>query len=255
MPDALWVVTRESNLGGYNTWVRGEGAAEAASLGLRQIMSRKECEKRGVDPNTCNTAVVQVPRMLPQTDNKGNVSIQKTDVREFIRTIVGEYVVKAQKGETKARGIVFDELSILAKWVYDMIKERERNGFEVIAQIKEWVGEMCEISTMSGLPMAFLCHSKDTTFWEDGPKKGKVKYKGGPAMPVGTMIADVCALPDAVLQVDLEETGMDSSTRVIRTEAHPRWERKCRVWGVEPTIEPDLRPLLTKAGWNFQTAA
>lgn len=233
MSDALWIVTRKSNLGGYHTWLRNN-PEDAAKLGLKPIES-----------------VVQVPRMLPNEVG----ALQPTDVRALIKELVTAYVKKAMTGETKVRGIVFDELSVLSKWVYDGIKKTERNGFEVIAKIKEWVGELCEISAVTELPMAFICHSKDPAFWEEGQKRGQIKYKGGPAMPVGTMIAEVCALPDAVLQVDVVQDGMDSVRRVIRTQAHPQWERKCRVWGVAPEIEPDLRPLLTEAGWTFPKVA
>lgn len=230
MPDALWLVTRKSNLGGYNTWVR-QNPKEAAARNLKLI------EK----------AVVPIPRMVADAD--GNML--RADVREIIRGMVQEYVKKAMAGDTKVRGIVFDELSIIAKWVFDAIKEEERNGFEVINQIKEWVAELCEISAVTELPMAFLCHAKDPAFHDKGPKEGSLKYKGGPAMPVGTMIAEVCALPDAVLHMDVESGGLKGSRRVIRTEAHPHWERKCRVWGTPPVMEPDLRPLLAQAGWNF----
>lgn len=234
MHDALWLVTRKSNVGGYNTWLR-KNPEEAAKLGMGPIKS-----------------IVQIPKMMPAEDGSGLVP---TDVRALISEIVTEYVNKAIKGETKVRGLVFDELSILAKWVYDDIRKKERNGFAAIGQIKEWMSELCEISAVTGLPMAFICHSKDPAYWEDGAKKGKLKYKGGPAMPIGTMIAEVCALPDAVLQVDVEQEGFDGTKRVIKTEAHPYWERKCRVWGIDPVIEPDLRPLLTEAGWTFNQAA
>lgn len=233
MSNALWLVTRKSNLGGYHTWLRAN-PEEAAARGLKPIES-----------------VVQIPRLMPNE----NGELQPTDVRELIKQIVTEYVRKAIKGETKVHGIVFDELSVIASWVYDGIKAKERNGFAVISAIKSWMSELCEISAVTNLPMAFVCHSKDPAYWEEGSKRGTLKYKGGPAMPVGTMIAQVCALPDAVLQVDVEPSGLDTVRRVIRTEAHPHWERKVRVWGVDPVIEPDLRPLLTKAGWNFPTAA
>ena len=233
MSDALWLVTRKSNLGAYDSWLR-QNPEEAAALGLKPIK-----------------AVVPIPRLMASESGE----LVPTDVRGLIKEMVTEYVRKAMKGETKVRGIVFDELSVIAKWVYDSIKSQERNGFEVISQIKQWVGELCEISTVTELPMAFVCHSKDPAYWEDGPKRGMLKYKGGPAMPVGTMIAEVCALPDAVLQADVEPQGVDEVRRVVRTQTHPMWERKCRVWGTEPTIEPDLRPLLTKAGWNFPVAA
>lgn len=235
MSNALWVVTRKSNLGGYHTYIR-QNPEEAAAQGLTPI-----------------TKIIQVPRMLP---NEKTGQLEKTDVRQFIKELVGEYVKAVQSGAAQGmHGIVFDELSVLSKWVYDYIKANERNGYEVIAQIKEWVGELCEISAATDLPMAFICHTKDPAYHEDGPKKGSIKYRGGPAMPVGTMVAEVCALPDAVLQVDLEREGVDGVKRVIRTEPTPSWERKCRVWGTPATMEPDLRPLLTKAGWNFNQAA
>lgn len=231
MSDALWLVTRKSNLGGYNTWLKAE-PEEAKRLGLQPIRS-----------------VIQVPRMAadPETGE-----LVMNDVRQFIKEVVSSYIMKVQKGEARSRGIVFDELSVLARWAFEAIKLEEKNGFEVIAQIKNWVAELCEISAVTELPMAFICHTKDPAYHEEGLKKGTLKYKGGPAMPVGTMIAEVCALPDAVLQVDVERSGVNAVKRVIRTEASPTMERKCRVWGVDPVIEPDLRPLMTKAGWSFE---
>lgn len=234
MSNALWVVTRKSNLGAYHSWIR-EHPNDAVALGLKPIES-----------------VVQMPRLMP---NRETGELEPTDIRGLINDLVKEYVKKAVNGDTKVRGIVFDELSVIATWVHDAIAANERNGYDVIKKIKSWVRDLCEISTATELPMAFICHTKDPAYWEDGTRKGQLKYKGGPAMPIGTMIADLCSLPDAVLQVEVEHAGMDSVRRVIRTEAHPQWQRKCRVWGVAPTIEPDLRPLLTKAGWTFPVAA
>lgn len=232
MSDALWVVTRESNLGGYHTWLE-QNSEEAAALNLNPIR-----------------AIYEVNRMTATPEG----DLVAADVRGTIDAIVREYVGKAVRGETKVRGIVFDELSVLAKWVFDAMKEGERDGFKPISYIKQWVGELCEIASVTRLPMAFICHTKEPAFHEEGNKKGQIKYRGGPAMPVGTMIAEVCALPDAVFKMDVEQAGMDKTKLVIRTAAHPHWERKCRVWGTPPIMEPDLRPVLTSAGWTHLQA-
>ncbi len=109
---------------------------------------------------------------------------------------------------------------------------------------------MCEIPVATDKPMCLICHAQDPKFDEGATKP---KYKGGPAMPIGTVVAEVCALPDAVLQLEVQQVDplSDDIKRVFKTEAHPEWERKCRLWGTASEIEPDLRNLLQQAGWEL----
>lgn len=246
MNNAVWVVTRKENLGGFNSWLR-QNPDEAAKHKLRYIMPREDAEKAGLDLAEVNTSVVQVPRMLATPEGK----LVRNDVPAFIKNIAESYVAKVSAGQAKTRGIVFDELSVLARWAYEHIKENERNGFEVIARIKDWVGYLCELSAVTHLPMAFICHEKDPSYHEDGPKQGKIKYKGGPAMPVGTLIGEVCSLPDAIFQLVVRQQGVSDTKRVLLTSPHPDYERGVRVWGLEPEMEPDLRVPLSLAGWTF----
>lgn len=232
MSDALWLVTRKSNVSFYNSWLRAN-PEEARQLGCQPI----------------DRSIISVAKLVAGSEG----DITRADVRGTVDDLVKGYVAKANRGETKVRGIVIDELSVMAKWTFEALKDTEKNGFEVISKIKDWVGGLCEISELTGLPLAFICHQKDPSYWEDGPKKGNLKYKGGPAMPVGSMIGDVCALPDAVFQMDMQGSGR-SQKLVLKCGPDRLWERKCRVWGVEPEMEPDLHPVLMQGGWDFKRA-
>jgi hypothetical protein len=229
MSDALWIVTRKSNLGGYNSWLE-QNPEEAEKLDLKPIK-----------------AVIEVPRMIV---DKATGAMLLNDVETVIRTYVQEYIRKVVNNETKVNGIVFDELSIFCDWVYARMAEKTK-GFASWSKIAEWVAEMCDIATATGQHMAFLCHTKDPSTHEEGPLKGHVKYRGGPSMPSGKTVGAVCASVDAVLHLDLETTATGEKRRIIRTDVDSLWERKCRVNGTPAVIGPDLRPLLSKAGWNF----
>lgn len=229
MSDALWIVTRKSNLGGYHSWL-DQNPEEAEKHGLKRVK-----------------AVIEVPRVIV---DKTTGAMIPNDVEGVIRSYVQEYTRKVLNGETKVNGIVIDELSIFCDWVYARIAAKTK-GFASWSEIAAWVAEMCDIATVTGQHMAFLCHTKDPTNHEDGPIKGQIKYRGGPAMPSGKMVGAVCASTDAVLHLDLETTATGEKRRIIRTDVDSYWERKCRVNGMPAIMEPDLRPLLSKAGWTF----
>lgn len=235
MPRALWVVTRKSNLSGYHSFIR-QHPELAQEMNLEPVPQER---------------IIQVPY---KEIDPANGRMRDVDVRSYIDNIVASYCLNTTSGKLKVDGIVFDEFSVFAKRVYGQMRAVESNGFKVIDDIKRWTQELCEIPVVVDKPMAMICHAQDPKF-EDG--SAKPKYKGGPAMPIGTMIAEVCALPDAVLHQEVVMADMlsDDVKRVFKTQAHPHWERKCRLWGVEPEIEADLRKLLQQAGWDLAGAA
>lgn len=230
MPNALWVVTRRTNLDGYHSWLE-RCPEEAKAMGLAPIP---------------NNRILQVPFKTAAADG----SLIAADTKEFIDTVVKSYTRRVLAGDLQVDGIVFDEFSVLATRVYQDMSRKNRNGFDCIRQFKDWVAELCEVPVVVEKPMIQLCHVKDPVYDED---TGKLKYKGGPAMPIGTIVGDVCALPDAVLQLQMVEDVTGAVKRVMKTDAHPLWERKCRLWGVPPEMDPDLRKLLADyAGWYQQ---
>jgi len=228
----VWVVTRKTNLGGFNTWV-DQNPQEAKRRGLARVP----------DAN-----IIPIKKMT--TDKEGN--LVRANTMATIESVVRKYVQKVVKGEIDASGIVFDELSVFAKWAHEEIFANEKNGFEAIKQIKNWVGDLCEISEATDLPMIFICHAKDPKFHEDGPLRGRVLYQGGPAMPFGSMVAEVCALPDAVLHLESVQKPTGELVRVLKTHNSPQWLRKIRIAGVPAEVEdPDIRQILAKAGWEY----
>lgn len=233
VPNALWVVTRTRNLDGYRDFLMQE-PEKATEMGLSPVNSVIEVPHKTIDPNTGALLAV--------------------DTKAFLDSVLQSYCRKVVSGEADFDGIVFDEFSVFANRVYNEMKERTSDGFKVIAQFKQWIADILEIGPITDRPMVLICHAKDPAYYDKGPKTGQVKYKGGPAMPIGTVIAEVCAMPDAVLQMDVTQpdiTNQDEVKRVFKTQAHPLWERKCRLWGVDPVIDADLRSLLNQAGWQF----
>lgn len=228
----IWVVTRKTNLGGFNTWV-DQNPEEAKRRGLTRVP---------------DTHIIPVKKMT--ADKDGN--LVRANTMATIEMIVRKYVQKVMTGNLDASGIVFDELSVFAKWAYEELSENEKNGFEVIKRIKQWVGDLCEISEATELPMVFICHAKDPKFHEDGPQRGKIQYQGGPAMPIGSMVAEVCALPDAVLHLETIQKPTGELVRILKTQNSPQWLRKIRIAGVPAEVEnPDIRQILAKAGWQY----
>lgn len=231
LPRAIWAVTRKTNLDGHHDWIE-KNAATATAESIQLVPDKH---------------ILQIP--FKQWNAERGV-IEDVSTKDYIDRVVRSYISNTLSGKlAEVEGFVIDEFSVLMNRVYQELSLRERNGFEVIKQFKRWVSELCEIPMITGKPMALICHAQDPRFDEDGMK---LRYKGGPAMPIGTMVAEICALPDAVLQLEMRTDPLNPSAgtkRVLKTEAHPEWERKIRLWGVAPEIEPDLRSLLKQAGW------
>lgn len=230
MHDALWVVTRKSNLNSYHTWLTKE-PEKAAEYGCLPVPKKNilEVKAKEIDPKT--------GELVPVSQ------------KELLDSIRRSYCLKVVSGEAPWKGIVFDEFSEFVERVYREIDESNRSGFEAIKQIKGWVSDICEIPSVTDLPMALICHASDPKYHEDGPKAGSLKYKGGPAMPVGTIIEPLCAKADAVLRLEVEKSLGGEVKRSYATTIDPDWEGKCRLWGVDQNIALDLRTLLSQAGW------
>lgn len=227
MPKALWIVTRKGNLTAYHDWIK-KHPEQAAEMGCEPVSDDR---------------IIQVPSKQINPDSG---ELDDVDTQAFIDDLMRKYCLAVANGKD-IQGVVFDEFSVFVRRVFDRISAAHRNGFEAIKLIKKWVSDICEIPVATDRPMCLICHGQDPKYDDD---TGKLKYPGGPAMPIGTMVAEICALPDAVLQMAVKANPMGNQvTRVLRTEAHPEHIRKIRLWGIEPEIEPDLRKLLQQGGW------
>lgn len=229
MHKALWVVTRKTNLSAYHKWLE-LCPDDAAAMGCEPVPDKH---------------IIEVPskQINPESGTLDDVS-----TKDFIDRLVQSYCLGVVQGKMTVDGIVFDEFNVFVKRVYEELSTANTNAYRAIALIKKWVGDMCEIPLATDKPMCMVCHAVDPKYDED---TNKLKYPGGPAMPIGTMIAELCSLPDAVLQLDVVETGLSGDVKhVLRTQTHPEWIRKCRLWGVDPEIEPDLLKLLRQGGWE-----
>lgn len=233
VPNSLWVVTNKNNLSGYDSWL-AKHPEDAASMNLGPIPDTHlfELVDRKIDTTT------------------GEMITQPT--KATLDSVIRSYCLRVAKDEAPWDGLVLDEFSVFAQRVYDELRNEIRNGFEVISVFKQWITNIMSIPTVTRRPLVLVCHANDPKYHEDdGPKKGKLKYKGGPAMPVGTAIAIVCAMADAVLRLEITEDYDGSIKRGFKTDAHPTWESKIRLWGIDPQITLDLRSVLQEAGWEY----
>lgn len=220
-PKALWIVTQPTNLSGYHSWLE-KCPEEAAQLGLGPIPESHIVQVGDVciNPNTFEVSAVNTQAVISQH--------------------VRNYCLSVAKGEDKFDGIVFDEFSVFVHRVYHALQKKSSNTFKAIDDIKSWVREICALSSIANRRVCFVCHAQNPKYDESG----KLQYMGGPAMPIGTMVAEVCALPDAVLQMESKTDPIGNVSRVFRTQVHPEWIRKIRRWGIPVEVEADLRKLL-----------
>lgn len=233
--NGLWVTTRKPNLGYYQTIVEHQPDT---------------VKKYGLTPIDFDKRVVEIRNVDFNSKTK---KIEKVGVRDKIDAVVARYVELCLNGEMKdSFGIVFDDFTSMLPWVFeDFTKEAGRDTFKAQREFQTWLKGLAFLSDITGQRVAFTGHKSEPKYHEEGPKQGELKYTGGPSMPLGSAIGDICSLMDAVIASELVASGFGNDKKFelrLRTKRTDKFEGKLRLEGFEMYIPADLRPLYAKDG-------
>ena len=255
--DCLWICSNETVLRPYATWC-WKNPVEVMKYSLRTPDQPDPKDPTGYKHvnrpwEDGGMARKTIGEYLPGTE----IAINSW---KDLDAIVKRYVEACKNGTCPYNGIIFDEWSTFADRIYaEMLTHYGTSGrgmFTAIAEIKSFHKKVQSLPARTGRMMALVCHDSPLKLEENekSPSFGKQKYLGGPKLPIGSLIKQVTATADIVLQVELIVVGQ-TTLRRYATEAHPKWERKFRDFSIRPNENLDLRPLLLRAGYNLGAIA
>lgn len=186
-----------------------------------------------------------------------------TNTRAFVTAIVESFVATAQAGTNPYEALIFDEWSTLAARIFADVNADPRFGKNVwarIGEIKTFHRWICSIPRITHKTLVLVCHAQAPRYFDADDaglpvaQRGALQYKGGPQMPIGSLVQPVCAEADVVVQMVVAppDAGDIAPRRRFLTAADPVWERKFRDFRVAPVVDAEeagLRKLLAQTGY------
>jgi hypothetical protein len=197
--------------------------------------------------------------IIPEMRALKSGQLEAIDTKRTLTDLLTNYLSQCVKGEAKSNGLVFDEWSAFsARVLVDLQKSTPGWGaYNKLYDFHRWI---LQVQRACDRPFVFICHHREPVFDDEpGTSRGRLKYKGGPMLPTGKLVAQFCADVDAVLHLDIEEKNTsllspespgDNPSQVrrfYRTEVHPLWERKIRAFGLKPEEDASLHDILSRA--------
>lgn len=187
---------------------------------------------------------------------------------EKLEQIIEVFENAARADKNPYAGIVFDEWSVLAARVVEdmrnsklpqfMTPQGKVDVFKVIDGLKGFHRRVLELPMRCGKYVVLVCHAQDPKYYDQNDDKkalelrGTLKYRGGPMLPIGTLVDTVVAMSTFALHMVSEESmsldGGGAGTRYFLTDGTETWARKARDFRIPPKIkasDKSLRELLT----------
>lgn len=156
---------------------------------------------------------------MPMVDQAG----QRYDLVNTFADFLGRCINAVQAGTFPYSCLVLDEYSMIAKFIEPSLGG---DGFAHIKAFHQWHESVCAVSTYLGIDCILLCHENEPKYnmKEGSPTYGKMQYRGGPQLPIGTAMDTLVSLPDYCLRVMVKAGG----AVVVLTRPDPFWRIKAR---------------------------
>lgn len=190
-----------------------------------------------------------------------------TNTWQTVSIIVQAFIDASAQGTNPYEGLIFDEWPEICARIHEDMKTDpkflNRNGkvnpFDVIDALKSYHRWIFTVPRVAGKMIGLVCHAQPPKYFDPDDEtipvdqRGKLQYKGGPTMPFGKLVEQVCAAAEVVLHLTVKD-GIGAAQRVFYTQVDPLWERKVRRgFGLSaevPLEKMDLRTLLLSAGYQ-----
>lgn len=188
---------------------------------------------------------------------------------EKLEQILNVFEAAAHTGKNPYAGLVFDEWSVFATRVMEDMRTsnlpqfKAQNGkidvFKVIDGLKAFHRRVLDLPMRCGKYVVLVCHAQDAKYYDQNDDKkalelrGSLKYRGGPMLPIGTLVESVVAMSTFTFHMVSEEAvsfdGTSCGIRYFLTDATETWARKARDFRIAPKVkvsESNLLQLLTE---------
>lgn len=147
-----------------------------------------------------------------QEDETGKSVNTYDSMTEFVAV----WKAACQQGKAVSPGIVVDEFStVLDRAMTDIQVRFPKGGYANIALIKEFSRMIYTLPRSTNRGLIMISHSQSAKYDDEvtSPTKGQIITRGGPSVPVQTMMGSLIAEVDAALEITLQ-----NGKRMVRME-------------------------------------
>lgn len=227
----LWVTSSPTTLKAHDEWMSDpKNKTEAAQYGA------------------------QTSRIyLPAFETKADGTSVPVDNEALVRDYVKKFAAAKAAGKFAYDAICFDEYTEIARRVYFAMEDKHGKSFGTVNKFKAFNSWICEIPRILDIPVVLICHAQEPKYdMEEGsPTYGKIKYAGGPMLPISTELHTLAASCDVCLRGEIEKAmGGGKIERKLHTEQTVDWIAKARTWKPSTEFKLDLRKLLQGMGYT-----
>ena len=273
--DALYIGSSPTGLRGYASWYDYKLATEGPDAVAYYRAPRGAWHEGGIARRT----------LTEYLDDGVTLSDNWTWFRLFFETkyIPNVTLSPDHPDHWPFRGVIIDEFSTFLRRILVNMQDSDDfkvdkggrkiiNNFAIYPALKKFVAWLAQVVRVTKLPVVLICHEQPPKYDEEKGSRtfGQLKYKGGPNMPIGALIEQVCAECDVILRAMLEEPKLDlmgdgSSTnggptaapgepliRKFITLPSPEWVGGMRASGVLPEENLNLLSLLERVGFKLR---
>lgn len=221
--DYLWITTNPNVFAPYVDWCARNPA---------------DVEKLRLNPEPKIGLALEEYDWSAPLDAEGRA--KRNDVRKQVISFMQQWVGACRSGKAQSKGIVFDEFSTYASWVWPLfLQGAGGKAFTFPAQdaMADHFRWLASVPHAAGRDMICVAHSALPTYEsKDGaPNYGKLKHCGGPSFGFGRLTTLICQAFDVVVELAYKESfGGASSERIFLTQGNPEMYRGVRRFAVQP---------------------
>ena len=230
----------------YYRWLQANFPAKVKELQLRDPF--KDWTEGGL-------AIKEFAQFAPNADG---VRVRLNTYDAMRKWLEEKYCPAMKKQLWPFAGLVCDEWSTFLNRIFDDMgrkyyREEHRYGetqrkadhFTIAPKLKEFHTELAQIAQYTASPFTLISHERSPTYYTAEDLKrdsshdiGDLKYPGGPEVPHGKLINQICAAAGLVLRLRVEEVGASNTGGVDLGSKSDDKKTAAAVEEYAKTIEP-----------------
>jgi len=190
---------------------------------------------------------------LPAFETKTDGTSEPVDNEALLKDYFKKFSVAKRDGKFAYDAICIDEYTEVARRVYFALEKKNGKSFGTVNLFKTFNSWICEWTRVLDIPVVLICHAQEPKYdMEEGsPTYGKLKYAGGPMLPISTELHTLASSCDVCLRGEVEKAVAGGGiTRKLHTEQTVDWVAKARTWKTPADFKLDLRVLLSTMGYK-----
>jgi len=207
----------------YYKWLQQKFPGKIEELGLRDPAA--DWQQDGL-------AIKEFPQFIANAEGQ---RVRQNTFDAFRRWLETKYCPAMKKGLWPFGGLVCDEWSTFLMRIFDDMgrkyyresvkygeKQRTPDHFTIAPKLKEFHTELAQIAQYTGAPLTLISHERVPVYnTEEDAKRnstvevGTLKYPGGPEVPHGKLINQICAAAGLVLRLRVTDRTVSAGADAL----------------------------------------